>query len=112
MSQRIERMNELIKMELGRFILKEIEFPASSLVTISKVETTPDFKIAKVFVTILPDKLRGTILEKLNKNCRLLHEILKEELNTKFVPNLRFVIDEQELYANQIEQILDEIGRE
>lgn len=111
MSQRVERMNELIKLELGRFIMKEIELPPSSLVTITKVENTPDFKVAKVFVTILPDKLRGTILEKLNKNCRHLHEILKSELNTKFIPNLRFLIDEQEVYANQIEQILDEIGR-
>jgi ribosome-binding factor A len=112
MSQRIERINELIKQELGRFIMKEVELPENSLVTISKVETTPDFKVAKVFITILPDKLRGTILEKVNKNCRLLHEILKEELNTKFIPNLHFIIDEQEIYANQIDQILDEIRQE
>jgi ribosome-binding factor A len=111
MSQRIERINELVRQELGRFIAEEIELPPSGLVTITRVETTPDMKVAKIFITILPDKLRGTILELLNKKTRLLHEKLKAELNTKFIPNLKFIIDEQELFANQVEQILDEINK-
>jgi len=111
MPRRIESINELLKQELSRFIRQEIELPANSLVTITKVITTPDLKIAKIYITILPDKLRGTILELLNKKTRLLHEKLKEELNTKFIPNLKFLIDEQELFANQIEQILDEINK-
>lgn len=112
MSQRIEQINELLRVDLSRFINEEIELPENSMATITNVETTPDLKIAKIFITIFPDKLRGTILEKLNKHARLFHERLKEELNTKFIPNLKFLIDEQELYANQIDQILDEIHKE
>lgn len=111
MSQRTDRINELIRQELGRFILEEVELPADSLVTITKVETTPDLKTSKIYITTLPDKLRGTILELLNKRSRHLYELLKTELETKFVPNLTFVIDEQELFANQVEQILDEINK-
>jgi ribosome-binding factor A len=112
MSLRTDRMNELVKQELGRFMMEELELPENSLVTISKVITTPDLKVAKVYITILPDKLRGTILELLNKKSRILHENLKSELSMKFVPNLRFIIDEQEIYANKIEQLLDEINKE
>jgi ribosome-binding factor A len=112
MSLRTERVEELVKQELGRFIMEEIELPENSLVTISKVITTPDLKVAKVYITILPDKLRGTILELLNKKARLLHEKLKAELNIKIIPNLKFIIDEQEIFANQIERILDEINKE
>lgn len=112
MSQRTERINELVRQELGRFILEEIELPPSSLVTITNVITTPDLKVAKIYITILPDKLRGTILKLLNKKARLLHEKLKAELEMKFVPNLKFSIDEQGIFANQIDQILDEINKE
>ncbi len=112
MSQRIERINELVKQELGRFIIKDIELPANSLVTITRVETTPDMKNAKIYVTILPDKLRGTVLELLRKNRRHLYELLKAELETKIIPNFHFLMDDQEIYANQIDQILDEIRQE
>ncbi|OGY43048.1 MAG: ribosome-binding factor A [Candidatus Buchananbacteria bacterium RBG_13_39_9] len=109
MRQRLDRINELILQELGQFINKDIELPANSLVTITKVHASPDLKSARVFVTILPDNLRGTILELLNKNKRTLHELLKAELKTKFVPNLQFVIDEQEIFAQGIDKLLDEI---
>jgi len=112
MSQRIERINELVRQELGRFIIREVELPQNSLVTITRVETTPDMKIAKVYVTILPDNLRGTILELLRKNSRHLHELLKAELETKIIPNFNFLIDDQEVYANKIDTLLDEINRE
>jgi ribosome-binding factor A len=111
MSQRIERINELLRQELSRFIGQEIELPENSLMTITQIATTPDMKVAKVFVTVLPDKVRGTVLEILRKNAHLLHKLLKEELKTKFIPNLKFFIDEQELYANKIDQILDEINK-
>jgi len=111
MTQRTERINELVRMDLSRFIAEEVELPENGLVTITRVETTPDLKVAKIYITILPDKLRGTILELLNKKARVLHERLKDEIQTKFIPNLKFIIDEQELFANQVEQILDEINK-
>lgn len=110
MNQRIERINELIRQELGRLIREEIELPAESLVTITKVDTTPDMKNAGIMITTFPDNLRGTILEILRKNQHKLHLLLKKNLQTKFIPNIRFIIDEQELFANQIDKILDEIS--
>ncbi len=109
MNQRIERVNELLKQDLGRYIREEIDLPADCLVTVTDVQTAPDLKTAKVLVSIWPEKFRGTVLELLKKNSRRLHELLKEELTTKFVPNLNFLIDEQEIFATKVERILDEI---
>lgn len=112
MSQRIERINELLKQDLGRFIREDIEMPIEAFVTITDVKTTPDMKQAKILVTIFPENLRGTALKILQKNNRRLHDLLKDELTSKFIPNLTFQIDEQEVYANKINQILDEIKSE
>ncbi|MCX6739913.1 MAG: ribosome-binding factor A [Candidatus Parcubacteria bacterium] len=112
MSQRIERINELLKQELGRFIREDIDLPAEAFVTVTEVNTTPDMKVAKIIVTIFPENIRGSILKILQKNSRRLHELLKKELTTKFIPNLTFQIDEQEIFANKVNQILDEIKPE
>lgn len=111
MSQRTERINELIKSLLAQLILKKIEFPQNILVTITRVETSPDFKVAKVFITAIPENLRGSALKILIKNSKILHEKLVKILETKFTPNLKFYIDEQEAFADRVERILDEIKR-
>jgi ribosome-binding factor A len=112
MSQRIEKINELLRQKLSESIIKELEFPPNTFVTITKVETTPDLKYAKIFITVLPDNSRGTALEILRKNSHHLYKILQKKLMTKFTPNLNFLIDEQELYAQDIDKLLDEINKE
>jgi len=109
MSQRIEKINELLRQKLSELILKEIEFPANALITITKAKTSPDLKYAKIFITVLPDNQRGTVLEILRKNSHHLHKILQKQLVTKFTPNLNFLIDEQEIFASEVDKLLDEI---
>jgi len=109
MSERILKINELIKQQLGQIITKEIELPENCLITITKVETTPDMKIAKVFITVIPENLRGSALEILRKNNKLLSQQLKKNVSIKFIPNLNFLIDDQEAYAAEIDKLLDEI---
>jgi ribosome-binding factor A len=111
MSQRIEKMNELVKNQLAQLILKEIEFPENSLVTITKVATSPDLKVAKVYITVIPENTRGTALKILQKSSRFLHHGLNNILKTKFTPNLNFFIDDQEVFADEVEKILDEIKK-
>ena len=109
MKERVLQLNELIKRDLGAIISKEIELPDGCLVTVTRVQTTPDIKIAKIFISVLPENFRGTVLEILRKNNKNLHNQLKKQLKTKFTPNLQFLIDEQQAYANEIEKLLDEI---
>ena len=106
---RIDQINQLIKTQLGQIINKEIELPDNTIITITRVKTTPDLKIAKVYLTVLPENVRGSVLEILRKNKKNLHTLLQKQIKTKFTPNLNFLIDEQEIYASQIDKLLDEI---
>ena len=110
MSERVLKLNQLIKKQLGQIITKEIEFPANCLVTIARVETTPDIKISKVYISIIPEKFRGSVLEILRKNSKNLHVLLKKQIATKFTPNLKFFIDENQVYATEIDRLLDEVS--
>lgn len=109
MPQRIEKVNELIKTQLSQVIIREIEFPGNIMTTITKAETSPDLKSAKIFISVMPENMRGTALSILTKNAGFLHSELKNIIKTKFIPNLKFYIDEQEIFAGEVEKILDEI---
>jgi len=65
MSQRLDRINELMKREISSIVQRDFEFP-NVLVTISDVEITDDLREGKVFVSVLGGALEP-VLEKLNK---------------------------------------------
>ena len=49
MSQRTERIDELLRQEMGAIIARDIADPRIGFATITKVETTPDLRPAMVF---------------------------------------------------------------
>ena len=53
-SLRQKKVNELIRRELSKIIVREFEAPENSLVTITDVDTSPDLLSAKVSVSIFP----------------------------------------------------------
>ena len=111
MSLRLEKINELIRQKLGSLISQELEFTANTLVTITRVETSADLKFCKVFITVLPEHYRGTTLKILRKSSNNLRKLLQGQLTTKFIPNLNFLIDEQEIFATVVDKLLDEINK-
>ena len=52
MKHRLERVNELIRRELGEIVTREFRFE-SKLVTIQQVDITPDLKNAHVYVGVI-----------------------------------------------------------
>lgn len=110
MPDRSQKLSPLIQQQLSQIIVRELEFPVNTLVTITKVKASQDNKYATVFISVIPDKFRGSALEILRKNNQNLRHLLGENLKTQFTPQLNFKIDEQELYATEIDKLLDEIS--
>lgn len=108
-SQRIKKVNEVIKRELGRVILKEVDFPKNILVTLTEVETTKDLRECKVFVSVLPEKETINVLKSLKKEIYHLQQILNQRLAMRPVPKIKFFQEKRLKEAQRIEKILDEI---
>jgi len=53
MSQRTERVDELLRQEIGEIVAREIADPRVGFTTITEVETTPDLRHAKVWVSVI-----------------------------------------------------------
>ena len=110
MSQRILRVNQLIKQEIGQLLSREIDF-ANVLVTITQVETSPDLRQAKIKISIMPIEKSESVLKILEKNIYHLQQILNKKLKMRTVPKIRFVIDQAEAKAQRIEEILGKMKK-
>ena len=53
MTARTDRIDELLRQEIGVIIAREIADPRVGFATVTSVETTPDLRHAKVFVSVI-----------------------------------------------------------
>lgn len=112
MSRNQIRYQEMLKEELSKIILRELEYDPGILVTISRITVTPKFDFANVFVTIFPNKKQGTILEKLNKAHKDYEYFLSDILKRGRSPRLKFEIDSSLLEGYDLNNLLDEVLEE
>ncbi|MFA6525358.1 MAG: 30S ribosome-binding factor RbfA [Patescibacteria group bacterium] len=110
-SQRIKQINELIKEELGSIINREIEFSSGSLVTITKVETSPDLKHANISISILPFSQSYQAKQEIERERGNIQKLLGMRLKIKFIPKIHFRLDESEEKAGHITSLLDTIKK-
>lgn len=106
MSERIQRVNQLIKRELGPIILKEIEFPSGVLVTLTRVETSVGLKQAKIYVSAIPRIKLDIVLKILNRQIHPLQQKLNKRLRMRPLPKIIFVEEKETVKAGEIEKIL------
>ena len=105
-TQRILKVNKLIKQEVGKIILSEINFPADIMVTVVKAEASKDLRYADVFVSVLPFEKKEEVQEILKENIYFMQKILNKKLFMKPLPRIRFVIDESGEDVERIEELL------
>ena len=112
MSKRIQRLNELIKEELGKILLREGNFPKGVLVTITRVETSANLSEANVWISVLPEDQTEKIVAILNKIIYHLQQKINKTIRIKFVPKIRFLIETKTKEAARIEELLEKIEKE
>ena len=105
-TQRILKVNKLIKQEVGKIILSEINFPTDIMVTVVKAEASKDLRYADVFVSVLPFEKKEEVQEILKENIYFMQKILNKKLFMKPLPRIRFVIDESGEYVEKIDELL------
>jgi len=109
MIDRIDKVNELIRQQLGFIIAKELELPVGAILTITRVSISKDLSIANVFVSIVPaDKVYET-MKILIDNAKQLPGMLNEKIVLRRIPRLRFRMDEAEQKAVELDEILDSL---
>lgn len=108
MGHRLLRINESIKETLSSVITSEgLKDPRVGFVTVTGVQTTPDLRQAKVFVSVLGGQAeREQTLLALEKSRGFLQARINSALHMKRTPQLQFVYDETLDNALRIERAM------
>ncbi len=106
-SRRIFQVNELLKQEIGRILLQEMQDPRLNGISITEVRTSKDLQHARVFATCLgsPEERRDAA-EALNRGAGHVRRLLGQRIRLKYTPELNFVLDDSYDRANRILEIL------
>lgn len=109
MKHRLERVNELIKRELGELINREVSFDAA-LVTVQQVDISPDLKNAHVYIGVIGSAEQAkAALATLHANRTTLQHLLSKRVVIKYTPHLHFKLDDAIERGSRIINILEEI---
>lgn len=109
MSQRIQKINSLIRQHIAEILTKDLSLKLGVFLTVAKVDTTPDLRYTRIFLSVFPEKEIHYVEETLKKEKHQLQGALNKKLHMKPLPRLVFQIDTTEAEADKIEKILLEL---
>jgi ribosome-binding factor A len=111
MSQRrLEKVNHQILIQVAELLLLRSEDPRLKAVGVTRVETSPDLRKAKVFWSVLGDEAKRTTVDKaLTRAAGFIRSNLAGTLGLRTVPELTFVFDKNLEYAQKLNQVLNEL---
>lgn len=109
MSHRVDKVENLIKEEISLIFLHKLQDPDFGFITITGVKMSPDLKIAKVYLSVFQKEKRDNVLEKVKLNSGFIRSELAHRIRIKFVPELKFFIDDTLDYVEKIEGLFKKI---
>ena len=105
-SNRIARINDAIQKELSA-LLRTVKDPrVHGLVSITHVDTTPDLRYAKVFVSVLNQQDGKEVIRGLKSAGGYLRRELGHALQLRYTPELQFIADDSIAYGAHILEVL------
>jgi ribosome-binding factor A len=105
----MRRINEVLREVVGAAISGDLSDPRIGFVTVTSVETSPDLRTAKVYVSVLGDEdRREESLEGLRSSHGVLQSRIAAETRMKRTPTLTFHYDDTIEKGVRISQLLDE----
>lgn len=111
MSNRIEKVNSLLKRNISDIINNQINDPRiQGFISVSSVSTTPDLKYAKVFLSIYSQNGQKETLEAIKSASGYIRKELSSQINFRCVPSLDFELDTSAEYSEKINNLLNTIN--
>jgi ribosome-binding factor A len=110
MSQRTDRIDELLRQEIGSIVTREVADPRIGFATITKVETTPDLRHARVWVSVIGQpKERSQTIAALGRAMPFVRRELGRTLRIKRIPDLHVELDDTAERGTRVLHLLDEL---
>ncbi len=108
-SKRQEKISRLIQRDMGEiFTLESRNLFNSSMITVTKVNVSPDLSIAKVYLSLFATSDKDALLTSIKEHTKLLRGQLGQRihLQLRVIPALHFYLDDSLDYIEKIDNLL------
>ncbi len=110
---RQKKLADQIKKLVSVIVDRKIKDPNKGFITITHVKISGDLRIASVYFTALGDREAAEkSLVVLNRAKNFIRNEMAPHLKVRFIPELRFFIDDTFEYAQRIENLLKQIKKD
>ncbi len=91
MSIRDEKMKEVIMRRSAEFF--ERESNRDAMISVTNVTVSPDFKYAKIYLSIFPAEKEKAVLDFAMRMRSELHDYIKEHVRSRVAPHIEVALD-------------------
>lgn len=110
MSQRTDRVDELLRQEIGEILRREVGDPRIGFVTITSVETSPDLRHARVWVSVIGQPAeRDETIAALERAMPFVRRQLGGRLRLRRIPEFQVRLDDSAARGTRVLHLLHEL---
>lgn len=109
MSERTEKISKQIQKDISEILQREeIGKSLKAMPTITKVKTTKDLSISRIYISVFPSEKNEDFLKEIEINKNHIRYLLGNRVRNqlRIVPELHFYIDDSLDYIENIENLL------
>ena len=109
-SNRINRINEEIQKELSS-LLRTVKDPrvGDTMISITRVETTPDLRYTKVYVSFLQSDRAAGAMKGLQSAAGFLRRQLGSNLQLRYAPEIVWSLDDSITYGARMLELINNL---
>ena len=110
MTQRTDRVDELLRQEIGQILARDVADPRIGFATVTDVETSPDLRHARVWVSVIGQKAdREATIHALERAMLFVRRELGTRLRIKRIPELHVRVDDSAERGTRVLHLLSEL---
>jgi ribosome-binding factor A len=105
---RPRRVAELVQAELGRLLVAEFQGPGAAVLTVTRVEMTPDLLTARVWLSVFGAADPAAVLAAIERDAGYIRRTLASRVKLKYNPRLFFALDPGPDHEARIDRLIEE----
>jgi ribosome-binding factor A len=112
-SRRRQQVGDLVRDEVSQILTYEMKDPRLGMVSITRVEMSPDLRYATLFASVYgEDEEQHETLQALSGASGYIRRLLAPRIRIRHIPVLTFRLDQSLAHADQIARTLNQIREE
>jgi ribosome-binding factor A len=112
-SNRQKKFGKLLQKELSAIFQRELHLEGNPMLTVTVVRTSPDLRMARIFISVFPDGKGETAIAEVETHYREIRNLLGQRIKSqvRFIPELQFFLDDTLQEVEKMEDLLSHLKK-